>query len=374
MDTATKMKRTLVGLKGHLTRQINKCQNLSQQSTVDYFELEDLLQVAESKFAHIKQHMNLYLTELQSTSIESSELDEVIDELAQYEEDIRVKLLPYKKQIAKNKLTVTFTVHTDPEVKLPQINIPTFSGDENESWDDFWSKFVDAVDSKTNIPQTTKFTYLQGLLRKEALKVISNITLTSDGYASAVQLLQTNYDNKERTVTVLVQKLLDLPSANNSAESLQNFRLELESLLKALSLKVQIQSAEWMTKVVVKRKLPRETLDKLCTIYNTTFLTLKEITEGLHTLVERQRANQDGEKVTNSSTNSHRSSTQGDTSIKPKQTLNKSNKFTSKTTLSTGKRSGNGNEGHYSRIESKGQQIDGNCERKKIRTPPAKDY
>ncbi|XP_069173588.1 uncharacterized protein [Procambarus clarkii] len=341
MDTATKMKRTLVGLKGHLTRQINKCQNLSQQSTVDYFELEDLLQVAESKFAHIKQHMNLYLTELQSTSIESSELDEVIDELAQYEEDIRVKLLPYKKQIAKNKLTVTSTVRTDPEVKLPQINIPTFSGDENESWDDFWSKFVDAVDSKTNIPQTTKFTYLQGLLRKEALKVISNITLTSDGYASAVQLLQTNYDNKERTVTVLVQKLLDLPSANNSAESLQNFRLELESLLKALSLKVQIQSAEWMTKVVVKRKLPRETLDKLCTIYNTTFLTLKEITEGLHTLVERQRANQDGEKVTNSSTNSHRSSTQVDTSIKPKQTLNKSNKFTSKTTLSTGKRSGN---------------------------------
>ncbi|XP_069159453.1 uncharacterized protein [Procambarus clarkii] len=199
---------------------------------------------------------------LQSTSIESSELDEVIDELAQYEEDIRVKLLPYKKNIAKNKLTVTSTVRTDPEVKLPQINIPTFSGDENESWDDFW-------------------------------------------------------------------------------KSLQNFRLELESLLKALSLKVQIQSAEWMTKVVVKRKLPRETLDKLCTIYNTTFLTLKEITEGLHTLVERQRANQDGEKVTNSSTNSHRNSTQVDTSVKPKQTLNKSNKFTSKTTLSTGKRSGN---------------------------------
>ncbi|XP_069184712.1 uncharacterized protein [Procambarus clarkii] len=262
MDTATKMKRTLIGLKGHLTRQINKCQNLSQQSTVDYFELEDLLQVAESKFAHIKQHMNLYLTELHSTSVESSELEEVIDELAQYEEDIRVKLLPFKKQIAKNKLTVASAARTDPEVKLPQINIPTFSGDENESWDDFWN-------------------------------------------------------------------------------SLQTFRLELESLLKALSLKVLVQTAEWMTKVVVKRKLPRETLDKLCTMYNKTFLTLKEITEGLHTLVERQRANQDGEKVSNSSTNSHRNSTQVDTSVKPKMTLNKSSKFTSRTTPSTGKKSGN---------------------------------
>ncbi|XP_069177613.1 uncharacterized protein [Procambarus clarkii] len=121
------MKRTLIGLKGHLTRQINKCQNLSQQSPVDYFELEDLLQVVESKFAHIKQHMSLYLTELHSTSVESSELEDVIDDLAQYEEDIRVKLLPFKKQIAKNKLTVASAARTDPDVKLPQINIPTFS-------------------------------------------------------------------------------------------------------------------------------------------------------------------------------------------------------------------------------------------------------
>ncbi|XP_069195676.1 uncharacterized protein [Procambarus clarkii] len=137
----------------------------------------------------------------------------------------------YVSTIAKNKLTTASTTHPDPDVKLPQISIPTFSGNENESWDDFWSKFVDAVDSKSNILKTTKFTYLQGLLRNEALKVISNITLTSDGYDLAVQLLKSNYDNKERTIAILVQKLLGLPSANNSTDSLQAFRLELESLL-----------------------------------------------------------------------------------------------------------------------------------------------
>ncbi|XP_069160619.1 uncharacterized protein [Procambarus clarkii] len=165
--------------------------------------------------------------------------------------------------------------------------------------------FVDAVDSKTNILKTTKFTYLQCLLRNEALKVISNITLTSDGYDLAVQLLKRNYDNKEKTITILVQKFMALPTANNSTDSLQTFRLELESLLKALSLKVQIQTAEWMTEVVVRRKLLRETLDKLCTMYNKTSLTMNEITEGLHTLVERQRANQDGKSVSNFFTNSH---------------------------------------------------------------------
>ncbi|XP_069190922.1 uncharacterized protein [Procambarus clarkii] len=288
MEAADKMKMTLTGLKGHLTRQITKCQNLSQQSPVDYTELENFLQVVESKFEYIKQHMNLYLSELYKTSIGETELEGIVNNLAQYEDDVQVKLQPDKKQIAKNKLTTASTAHPGPDVKLPQIRIPTFSGNENESWDDFWSKFVGAINSKTNIPKTTKFTYLQGLLRDEALKVISNITLTSDGYDLAVQLFKSNYDNTKRTITILVQKLLDLPTANNSTDSLQTFRLELESLLKALSLKVQIQTAEWMTKVVVRRKLPRETLDKLCTMYNKTSLTMNEITEGLHTLVERQ--------------------------------------------------------------------------------------
>ncbi|XP_069185920.1 uncharacterized protein [Procambarus clarkii] len=302
MEVADKMKKTLIG---HLTRQITKCQNLLQQSPVDYIELEDLLQVAESNFKHIKQHMNLYLTELYQTSISETELEDIVNDLAQHEDDVQVKLQPFKKQIAKSKLTTTSAAHPDPDVKLPQISIPTFSGNENEIWDDFWSLFVDAVDSKTNIPKTTKFTYLQRLLRNKALKVIYNITLTSDGYDLDVQLLKSNYDNKERTITILVQKLLDLPTANNSTDSLQTFRLELESLLKALSHKVQIQTAEWMTKVVVRRKLPRETLDKLSTMYNKTSLTINEITEGLYTLVERQRANQDGKSVSNFSTNSH---------------------------------------------------------------------
>nr|XP_045598280.1 uncharacterized protein LOC123758204 [Procambarus clarkii] len=53
--------------------------------------------------------------QLHSTSVDSSELEEVIDDLAQYEEDIRVKLLPFKKQIAKNKLIVASAARTDPE-------------------------------------------------------------------------------------------------------------------------------------------------------------------------------------------------------------------------------------------------------------------
>lgn len=57
MDNAGRMKRTLAGLKGHLTRQIKKCEDLSQQSQVDYADLESYYQAAAGKFEQIKCQM-----------------------------------------------------------------------------------------------------------------------------------------------------------------------------------------------------------------------------------------------------------------------------------------------------------------------------
>ncbi|XP_069191381.1 uncharacterized protein [Procambarus clarkii] len=201
MDTAGDLKKILTGLKRHLTRQINKCQDLSQQSPVDYLELESYLQVAKNKFEQIKVHITQYLSELSRTQITETDLDDIMRGLAQYEDDVQVKLQPFTKLIAKNNVVTASTNLQQPKVKLPLISLPTFSVSENECWDDFWNKFVDAIDSKTGIPKTTKFTYLEGQLRDEALKVISNLTLTSDIYDLAVQLLKSNYNDCERTIT-----------------------------------------------------------------------------------------------------------------------------------------------------------------------------
>ncbi|XP_069161335.1 uncharacterized protein [Procambarus clarkii] len=197
-----------------------------------------------------------------------TELEDIVNDLVQYEDDIQVKLQPFKKQIATNKLTTTSTAHPDPDVKLPQINIPTFSGNDNESETELEDIVNDLVQYEDDIQ--VKLQPFKKLIATNKLTTTStahpdpdvklpqiNIPTFSGNDNETVQLLKTNYDNKERTITILVQKLLDLPSANNSTDSLQTFRLELESLLKELSLKVQIQTAEWMTKVVVRRKLPR---------------------------------------------------------------------------------------------------------------------
>ncbi|XP_069184506.1 uncharacterized protein [Procambarus clarkii] len=157
---------------------------------------------------------------------------------------------------------------TQPEVKLPSLNLPTFSGTEGKSWDYFWNKFVDSVDSNANVAKTTKFTYLQGVLKNEALQVVCNLTFNDDVYDNAVQLLKVNYAKSERTIRLLTQKLLDINPPNSTADSLQAFRLELESLLKAFKNKVNLDESDWIIQVHMKRKLPSDVLDKLSYITN----------------------------------------------------------------------------------------------------------
>ncbi|XP_069174617.1 uncharacterized protein [Procambarus clarkii] len=195
---------------------------------------------------------------------------------------------------------------TQPEVKLPSLSLSTFSGTEDESWDNFWNKFFDSVDSNANVAKTTKFTYLQGVLKNEALQVVCNLTFTDDGYDNAVQLLKDNYAKPERTIRLLTQKLLDINHPDSTADSLQAFRLELDSLLKALKNKVNLDESDWIIQVHMKRKLPSNVLDKLSVLYNKSSLSVKEISEGLRSIIERQRDNPDGKTTSkpSSTTNS----------------------------------------------------------------------
>ncbi|XP_069187221.1 uncharacterized protein [Procambarus clarkii] len=186
-----------------------------------------------------------YLDVLVATNIYENAMGAVVLENAYYEDAIQTKLQHFAKLIIIDKATTNiagtaFQNLTQPEVKLPSLRLPTFSGTEDESWDNFCNKFVDSMDSNGTIAKTTNFTYLQDVLKDEALKVVCNLTFTDDGYNSAIQLLKENNAKPERTIKLLTQKLLDISPPDGSADSLQVFRLELESLLKALKNKVNL--------------------------------------------------------------------------------------------------------------------------------------
>mgnify|MGYP001795009530 CR=1 FL=1 len=58
------------------------------------------------------------------------------------------------------------------QANLPKIEIPKFYGKPIE-WQSFWDQFSAAVDSKTNIPDVVKFSYLKSALSKEVLESIA---------------------------------------------------------------------------------------------------------------------------------------------------------------------------------------------------------
>ena len=106
--------------------------------------------------------------------------------------------------------SVTSTGTTD--VKLPKLSLPKFSGDVLQ-WQSFWDQFTAVVDS-SDIPDISKFSYLRSLLEGEAKQSIQGLSLTSQHYQSARQILTDRFCRKERIIFTHIQTLLNMPVMN----------------------------------------------------------------------------------------------------------------------------------------------------------------
>ncbi|XP_069188094.1 uncharacterized protein [Procambarus clarkii] len=337
MATPEQLRRTYIGLKGHLTRLINKSEGLSKETPIDSYHLETSVRVADLKFDQVRSTGQSNITLLNTIETDPDEVGQIVEDISQYEEETQDKLYMLSnlaKQSKSNTNNIMSQFNTQlPEVRLPTLDLPTFTGLDTENWDNFWTSFEVHIHKKSSLDKVSKFSYLLSLLKGEAKKVIHNLTLTDSNYEEAIKLLKLNYCNKELSIANLYYQLLDLNAPNSRPESLQSFRLEVESLVKALGTKVDIPASEWSIKLLLQWKLPRNVLTELCSHYKTEFLTLDQIFEGLRISVNRLKTH-DKIKPESKPTNT-------DTSVKPKPTLNKSSKYKSRTAPSTGKRSGN---------------------------------
>jgi len=123
-------------------------------------------------------------------------------------------------------------------VKLPKLELPTFSGDVTK-WKEFWDQFKANIDD-TDIPVVTKFTYLKSLLEGEAQSTIQGLTLTADHYKTACQILEQRFGRKELIVFSHIQSLLSL----RANEGLKDNLAKLKNILDQVN--VHIRSLETM--------------------------------------------------------------------------------------------------------------------------------
>ena len=84
--------------------------------------------------------------------------------------------------------------------KLQKLKIQKFDG-KIINWQTFWDQFESSIDSQENITDIDKFGYLRNLLCDSARETISGLTLTSENYKNAIQLLRDRFPNPQVQVS-----------------------------------------------------------------------------------------------------------------------------------------------------------------------------
>ena len=95
------------------------------------------------------------------------------------------------------------------DAKLPEIEIPKVNGKPIE-WQSFWDQFSAAVDSKTNIPDVVKFSYLKGVLSNDVQESIRGLLITNENYSIALKILQEHYANKQVLIISYIESFVKL--------------------------------------------------------------------------------------------------------------------------------------------------------------------
>ena len=89
----------------------------------------------------------------------------------------------------------------DVKVRLPNFTINNLNGDV-ANWPSFWDHYDSAIHQKQIISGIDKFTYLKSYLFDSAYTVISALTLTSENYKKAIDLLRQRYANPQVLVHI----------------------------------------------------------------------------------------------------------------------------------------------------------------------------
>ena len=120
---------------------------------------------------------------------------------------------------------------TGNSVKLPKLEIPSFSG-EKLKWAEFWDSFEAAVHLNTSLSKVERLNYLMSKLSGETKNSVPGIQLSNENYQVAVELLKERYGDKQAVVTSHYTKLINFKPAPNSQKGLRKMYNDVEKHLR----------------------------------------------------------------------------------------------------------------------------------------------
>ncbi|XP_018398721.1 PREDICTED: uncharacterized protein LOC108776532, partial [Cyphomyrmex costatus] len=98
---------------------------------------------------------------------------------------------------------------TESQIRLPKIQLPTFSG-AYEDWYTFYDSFDKLIHTNDKLSSIQKFHYLRSSLKDEAANVIKSFDITASNYDEAWELLVERFDNKRRIIKTHIKVMFDI--------------------------------------------------------------------------------------------------------------------------------------------------------------------
>ena len=129
------------------------------------------------------------------------------------------------------------------KIKLPELVIKKFSGNILE-WQSFWDQFSSEIHQKDYISDIDTFNYLNSFFCDSVSATIRSLSLTSENYHPAIEMLHECYTNPQILISAHRQKFVSLSVKNqHDAAGLKKLFDQVESSLRNLkSLKVEANS------------------------------------------------------------------------------------------------------------------------------------
>ena len=164
--------------------------------------------------------------------------------------------------------------------KLPKLTLPSFSA-EYTQWVSFWDQFTTLVDSKRDMTNVEKLSYLKLALKGDAAQIVSSLLVTDANYDTAKRKLEERYNNKRSIVKAHLASIHALPAIKKESS------VELRKLLESTNEHVQALEAlrlpvdHWDAILVywLLEKLDSESRKQVeLTHTGTDVLTFKELT------------------------------------------------------------------------------------------------
>lgn len=121
---------------------------------------------------------------------------------------------------------------TNTEIKLPTINLPTFSGKYTD-WPSFHDLFSSIIHNNKALDDVQKLHYLKSSLAGEAEQLLRSVSITSQNYDLAWKTLTNRYNNKRYISNCVFKKLFGM--RNITSESSYTIKQLLDTTVECLN-------------------------------------------------------------------------------------------------------------------------------------------